>query len=246
MNQIADGEDRGLYLRLQKVLANGHNLLAKGPVSPGQVQMWSGRVRSLLRDIFGIDSVVIAAWPGPDSPFPREASHETLAQRVVILERLLNALSSGAESVLASKHATEGRIFLGHGRSSVWRVLKDFLQDRLHVPWEEFNREETAGRATSERLAEMLDSAAFAFLIMTAEDAHADESMHARENVIHEVGLFQGRLGPHRAIVMLERGCQAFSNIHGLTYIGFEPGRIESTFEQVRRVLEREQIIVGA
>lgn len=246
MNQTTNGEERGVYLRLQNLLANGHNLLTKGAALPGQVQIWSGRVRSLLRDIFGVDSPVIAAWPGPESPFPREASLDTLAQRVAILENLLHALSGGVENALAGKPATEGRIFLGHGRSPVWRVLKDFLQDRLRLPWEEFNREETAGRATSDRLAEMLDSAAFAFLIMTAEDEHADESMHARENVIHEVGLFQGRLGPHRAIVMLERGCQAFSNIHGLTYIGFEPGRIESTFEQVRRVLEREHIMAGA
>ena len=27
---------------------------------------------------------------------------------------------------------------------------------------------------------------------MTAEDEHADGTKHARENVIHEVGLFQG------------------------------------------------------
>jgi hypothetical protein len=34
-------------------------------------------------------------------------------------------------------------VFIGHGRSVVWRELKDFVQDRLKLPWDEFNR---AGR----------------------------------------------------------------------------------------------------
>jgi predicted nucleotide-binding protein len=38
---------------------------------------------------------------------------------------------------------------------------------------------------------------------MTAEDEQADGNHHARMNVIHEVGLFQGRLGFERAIVLL-------------------------------------------
>jgi hypothetical protein len=60
--------------------------------------------------------------------------------------------------------------------------------------------------------------------------------------VIHEVGLFQGRLGFRRAIVLLEEGCSQFSNIEGLTQIRFPEGRIEAKFEEIRRVLEREQI----
>ena len=35
-------------------------------------------------------------------------------------------------------------------------------------------------------------------------------------NVVHEAGLFQGRLGFTRAIVLLEEGCAEFSNIQGL------------------------------
>jgi hypothetical protein len=87
------------------------------------------------------------------------------------------------------------RVFIGHGRSSLWRDLKDFLHERLHLDFEEFNRESAAGLSTKERLLQMLDASSFAFLLMTAEDQRADGSMTARANVIHEVGLFQGRLG---------------------------------------------------
>ncbi len=153
----------------------------------------------------------------------------------------------------AAAHSTDcqpnvgdnGRIFIGHGRSPVWRDLKDFLHERLRLEWDEFNREPTAGHTTKERLAEMLDSACFAFLVMTAEDEHSDGSKHARGNVIHEMGLFQGRLGFERAIVLMEEGCTEFSNIAGLTQIRFPKGNIEAKFEEIRRVLEREDIPGG-
>jgi predicted nucleotide-binding protein len=50
----------------------------------------------------------------------------------------------------------------------------------------------------------MLEDAAFAFLILTAEDEATDEKLHARENVVHEAGLFQGKLGFKKAILLLE------------------------------------------
>jgi len=89
----------------------------------------------------------------------------------------------------------------------------------------------------------MLDAAEFAFLVMTAEDTHSDNTAHARENVVHEAGLFQGRLGFKRAIILLEQGCAEFSNIHGLTVIRFPKGDLKPAFEGIRRVLERENII---
>jgi predicted nucleotide-binding protein len=136
----------------------------------------------------------------------------------------------------------DGRIFIGHGGSFVWMQLKEFLKETLGLQVDEFNRESPAGRTTVARLQEMLDVASLAFLIMTAEDEHADNTVHARENVIHEIGLFQGKLGFEKAIVLLEDGCTEFSNIHGLTVIPFPKGKIMATAEEIRRVLAREGI----
>jgi predicted nucleotide-binding protein len=141
------------------------------------------------------------------------------------------------------KQGSPNKIFIGHGNSKVWTDLKDFLQNRLHLQWDEFNRESAAGFATTERLGQMLKGAIFAFIVMTAEDEHSDNSLHARENAIHEAGLFQGRLGFPKAIILLEEGCSEFSNIKGLTQIRFPKGQIDAKFEDVRKVLEREKLI---
>lgn len=134
-------------------------------------------------------------------------------------------------------------VFIGHGSSPAWRDLKDLVQDRLKLPYDEFNRVSAAGLANIERLSEMLDNAAMAFLVMTAEDERKDGKMNARLNVVHEAGLFQGRLGFRKAIVLLEEGCEEFSNIHGLGQIRFPKGDIAARFEKIREVLEREGIV---
>jgi predicted nucleotide-binding protein len=135
------------------------------------------------------------------------------------------------------------KVFIGHGRALQWRVLKDFLQDTLRLSWDEFNRVPIAGVTNINRLQEMLNEASIAFIVLTAEDEKADGSIVARQNVVHEAGLFQGRLGFNRAIVMLEDGCEEFSNINGLGQIRFPAGRIDAAFEEVRRVLIREGLL---
>ena len=89
----------------------------------------------------------------------------------------------------------------------------------------------------------MLEVSCMAFLIMTGEDEQADGSFSARDNVIHEAGLLQGKLSFEKAIVLLEEGCQEFSNIHGLGQIRFPKGNIRAAFEDIREVLKRESII---
>lgn len=136
-------------------------------------------------------------------------------------------------------------VFIGHGRSHTWRLLKEFLEDRLKLEVEEFNRVSMAGRTTTDRLKEMLERAAFALLVLTGEDETESGDLQPRMNVVHELGLFQGRIGFERAIILLEDECAEFSNIHGLGQIRFRKDDISSAFEDIRKVLERESIIGG-
>lgn len=166
---------------------------------------------------------------------------------------LSNELSLKAKKLMShlsnlnKKKVTEDRIgvnvFIGHGRSHLWRELKDYISEKLGLPYEEFNRTPTAGLTTVSRLSNMLDTACIAFLVMTAEDETLDGNKQARMNVIHEVGLFQGRLGFEKAIVLLEEGCEEFSNINGLGQIRFPKGNISAVFHDIRDILVREKIL---
>jgi predicted nucleotide-binding protein len=111
------------------------------------------------------------------------------------------------------------------------------------LEWDEFNREPQPGVPTIDRLKAMLNEACFSFHIFTAEDEHSDGAKHARENVIHEAGLFQSKLGFEKAIILLEQGCEKFSNIYGLGHIEFPKDNLEPAFEQIRKVLKREGIL---
>jgi predicted nucleotide-binding protein len=128
-------------------------------------------------------------------------------------------------------------IFIGHGHSGQWRDLKDHLQDHQGLQVEAYESRQRAGFTTQEVLESMLDKCNFALLVLTGEDIDAEGEAHARENVIHELGLFQGRLGFRRAIVLLEEGCTEPSNIFGLNHIRFTKGTIREAFGDVMAAL---------
>jgi predicted nucleotide-binding protein len=142
-----------------------------------------------------------------------------------------------------NKKMVGNKVFIGHGRSKAWKDIKEFIQDRLKLEWDEFNRVPIAGITNITRLSQMLDEAGIAFLVLTAEDELSDGKSQARMNVIHEAGLFQGRLGFTRAIVLLKEGREEFSNIQGLGQIRFPKDKIKEVFDDIRQVLEREGIL---
>ena len=97
-----------------------------------------------------------------------------------------------------------------------------------------------AGLTIRDVLDDMLTNSSFALLVLGAEDTDAQGRYHARENVIHELGLFQARLGWRRAIIVLEEGVEEFSNIHGINQIRFSQGNIRETFGDVVATIDRE------
>ena len=134
-------------------------------------------------------------------------------------------------------------VFVGHGGAKDWQELAVFLKDELKCKVVEFNSEPTAGLFSGERIMDMLAQSRFAFLVMTAEDERADGSFQARQNVIHEIGLFQGRLGFSRAVMVKDDGANSFSNVAGLTYISFRRGELRNAFNEVTRTLMREGLV---
>lgn len=224
--------------RLQDILDEGKALSSKPDLKASMVVVWVLRLRSLLQKIYGGKADQLNCFLPPGSDPPGLSPQARVTQRLAQLEKLVRQLQEFPQTTHWSSNGKN--IFIGHGRSLLWLKLKEFITERLVLPCEEFNSEPTPGIHTTERLEAMLSQAGMAFLVMTGEEKHADGTLHARPNVIHEIGLFQGRLGPRRAIVLIEDGCVEFSNLAGLTTIHFPTGDIAARFENVRSVLERE------
>ena len=85
----------------------------------------------------------------------------------------------------------------------------------------------------------MSRKASLALLVLTGEDK-TEDGIRARQNVIHECGLFQGRLGFDRAILLVEEGIELASNFDGIQQLRFKKGRITEVFGDVIATIRRE------
>ncbi len=138
------------------------------------------------------------------------------------------------------KESVAPTVFLGHGRSPVWRDLRDHLRDHHGYKVEAYETGARAGHTIRDIVEEMAKKSDMAFLVHSAEDELQNGEFQARPNVIHETGLFQGKLGFSRAIVLLEDGCKEFSNLSGIQQIRFSKKNIRETFGDVLATLKRE------
>ncbi len=225
---------------LERTIHMGKELVSKPELKVTQLNAWLRILRVTLDRIYPANSEVFVAEFEIERLLSPEEARRLFHLRLEEVQRFKDDLVAIGRKAFLSQR---GRVFIGHGHSPVWREVKDFIADRLKMEYDEFNREPVAGLDTSERLSAMLKDACFAFLIMTPEDQHADASLHPRENVIHELGMFQGRLGSKKAIVLLEDGCDVFSNIEGISRLSFPRGRVSAVFEDMRQVLAREGIL---
>ncbi len=132
------------------------------------------------------------------------------------------------------------RIFIGHGRSDQWRDLKDHLHEQHGYEVEAYEIGARAGHTIRDILQQMLRRSNFALLVLTGEDETQDGRLRARPNVIHELGLFQGRLGFARAVALVEAGTDDFSNLQGVHQIRYGKGNIKETFGEILATLRRE------
>lgn len=153
------------------------------------------------------------------------------------VDREMAAWARSAEANLLP--LTPPTVFLGHGGSVQWRIVDEYLA-QLGYSVEKYETLSRVGYTIKEVLEEMLSKSDIAILVMTAEDEQGDGSVRARQNVVHETGLFQGHLGFRRTIVLLEEGTSDYSNIAGLQEIRYPANGIRAALGDIAVTLERE------
>ena len=135
---------------------------------------------------------------------------------------------------------SKGKIFIGHGGSTLWQDLHHHLVNLQGYEVDAYEVGVRAGHGVRDILESMLDSSYMAFLIMTGEDETAEEQIRPRQNVVHELGFFQGRLGFPRGIAVVEEGIELFSNVYGIQQIRFSPGNLKEAYGEIVATIRRE------
>src|SRR5262249_26398045 len=132
---------------------------------------------------------------------------------------------------------------IAHGASPVWRAVVDFLREELDLDVHYFERTPPDSNEVTAVLEEYLHRCSFAVCVLTREDAMADGVLRARQNVVHEAGLFQGRYGFQRVALLAEEQCELPSNLRGLIRHEFRGAHVDQTFASLMRHLRRENVL---
>lgn len=136
------------------------------------------------------------------------------------------------------------RVFIGHGGADLqWRVLRDQLRDHHGFEVTAFEGLPRAGHTIRGILEGMADDSAVAVLVMSKADEMADGGVRARQNVVHEIGYFQGRLGWSNAIVVAEDGVEIFSNLDGTQQVRYRAGDISSAVGELVGALRSRKLV---
>lgn len=129
-------------------------------------------------------------------------------------------------------------VFVAHGRSPEWLAVKAFVEQRFGVPVYSFESDSWGSRPVTEALSDYLQRCSFAICVLTAEDTTGDGHLVARQNVIHEIGLFQGGRGFDRVLVLVEEGCESVPAAAAPYTAVFPRNAIHRAFWPLDRVLQ--------
>lgn len=132
----------------------------------------------------------------------------------------------------------EFTVFLIHGRSEDWRKVERFINKDLKYKTVVLQEVYRSGETIVEKLESMLEDCDCAVAIMSPDDQMASGNYRARQNVIYEMGFCSGQLQREKLIVLKERSVEMHSDLHGLVYIPYENGYIESAYSHLRNGLD--------
>jgi predicted nucleotide-binding protein len=173
--------------------------------------------------------------------FPEEVSdhREDVQRKLRRLDSIRKRIPLFEEAAVATagKSAKRGpatisaaeTIFVVHGRNEAAKLgVQGFLRDVTSLDPVILHLQRNVGRTLIEKFEEEGADAAFAVVILTADDvgrANDEKDLHprGRQNVVFEFGYFVSAIGRSRTAVLYEEGVELPSDIDGLVYIPYDP-----------------------
>jgi predicted nucleotide-binding protein len=129
-------------------------------------------------------------------------------------------------------------VFITHGRSNDWRAVQTFIEKDIRLSTIELGQEANMGRTIIEKLIDNAERCNCAVIVMTGDDVLNEDEARVRENVMHEIGFFQGRYGRNFVVLLHEDGVNIPTNLAGVAYIAFPKGNIEAGLHVLQRELK--------
>jgi predicted nucleotide-binding protein len=204
----------------------------------GQFSRQTELLRGSLPEVFG--DLPVRPEPKSSGTTDNEGRGYVEREYLEILRRDIDYLFE----VLANSRLAEAspvsrprRIFISHGRSEDWREVQAHIEHDLRIPTLELAQEPSRGRTVLQKLTEESDRCAYAVVVMTGDDNIPGDAPRARQNVLHEVGFFQGKFGLPSVCLLYEEGTDIPSNIHGLVYVPYPKGLVSAAFGALDREL---------
>lgn len=197
------------------------------------------KLRQLLPDLFG-DFQEIATTPlvAMGAGTERQRFDYSRGQLEHLVRDIDQIFEIRANSELEQPKQRDGeRVFITHGRSNDWRAVQAYIEKDAGLPTIELAQEANLGRTIIEKLIDNAGKCNSAVIVMTGDDHTADNIARVRENVMHEIGFFQGRYGRNRVILLHEEGVSIPTNLSGVAYIPHPKGQIEAGFHVLLREL---------
>jgi sugar/nucleoside kinase (ribokinase family) len=128
-------------------------------------------------------------------------------------------------------------IFISHGKNPEWFAVQRFVEERFAAPVYAFESAPWGGHELSEALSKNLERCSLAVCVLTTEDCTGDGRRVARQNVIHEVGLFQGQHGFDRVVLLVEEGCGFIPEAATPFTLYFPHNQIYQAFYQLAEII---------
>jgi len=128
-------------------------------------------------------------------------------------------------------------VFISHGGSPDWRKVQAYIEKDLKISTLELAQEVNGGLTIIEKLERNAARCDCAVIIMTGEDLFQNDLARVRENVMHEIGYFQGKYGRNFVILLHEEGVNIPTNLSGVAYAPFPKGYIEAGYQVLNREL---------
>ena len=164
-------------------------------------------------------------------------TYSSVAPTIQNIDYILELRSNFRVGERKEEDERPNRIFISHGRSKEWYKVQVYLEKDLKLTTLELAQEANLGRTVLQKLNDESGRCGYAVIVMTGDDIF-DDIVRARENVMHEIGYFQGKYGLQNVTLLHEEGVSIPSNIHGLVYIPFPKDTVEATFGALTRELK--------